>query len=625
MRKFLNFFLPDFFSLFLGLFSVVLSANLYSAAVFANTNQMRSSQKDPHCQSKVESSSLLSLLNVNTDEFLPPVLESLSETSGKKRNNQSIWHETGLYFDYLHKKLINDLKCHQDEESFVACATALGSVAQYSEKEMRMLRWVPISLYKEHPDLFGKPEDEADLGVLVEVKPHLEKTIEETVRYFNQIDKSIRNAFIKQFHALEQQQSTIDFNQLFEETKKKRVLPHPEFEEDLTASTWVAFLHAKFDPHTRIIPKKSFEKLKTISKGLANSGIGVGMHSTGFGIFLNPNPYSPAELAGVHSGDRLIAIDYRPLIYEPVFEIENVLSGPVHQPVVLTLSRAGKVFNLIVDRKEIDRAKFSSNIIQDEDTQYGYLKLGFFPAGEDHAGCKAVRSALLEFPMEKMTGVILDLRGNPGGGMDEATCIASLFLGPDHVISQVKNPENGNLIQMTTTAQKITKAPLVVIVDGGSASSAEILSGALQEHGRGVIIGDQTFGKGNFQSVTQLQDFDQLRLIHTEGLYYLASGRSPQLVGITPDIKVLSHPKIDHEPIRELREEDSGTNPIPTKEAFFVSPQRENIEKMSHCVHDQGRAEKRYFQMTQKDKKVDYPLIYAQEVLDCSKKLGIKF
>lgn len=619
MWKVLNV-LPVIFAIIVTSTAFASSDHNGSLQSLKNDKTQKNKNNDLVCQKNTHSSSFVSV-----DEFFPPTLKSLSELSGKNGKNQSIWHGTGLYFDYLHKKLINNLDCHQDEESFVACATALGVVAQYSEKEMRMLRWVPVFLYKEHSELFGKPEEETDLGVLVEIKPHIDKSIEETIRDLNNIDKSIRNALIKQFGTLEKSSSVIDFDRLFDETKKKRVLPHSEVEEDLTAVAWIAFLHSKFDPHTRILPKQSYEKLKTISKGINNSGIGVDIESNGFGVFLKPNPYSPAELAGIQSGDRLIAIDHRPLIREPVFEIENALSGPLDQPVALTVNRAGKILHFKVSRKEIDRPAFSSKIIREENSQYGYLKLKFFPTGEAHAGCRVVRSALLEFPMEKLNGVILDLRGNSGGGMDEATCIASLFLGPDHVISQVKDPENGNLIQLTTTDQKVTKAPLVVIVDAGSASSAEILSGSLQEHGRGVIIGDQTFGKGNFQSVRPLQDFNQLKLVRTEGLYYLASGRSPQLVGITPDIKVLSQPKISRESIPDLREVDAGANPIPAKEALFVSPQLENIEKIRHCIQGNGRAEKRYSHLTQIDEQTDYRLIYAEEVLNCSKSLGISF
>lgn len=546
---------------------------------------------------------------------LPKLLPALSSITNDQKSPESPWSGTGLYYDYLKKSLINTETCNSDESHFIACIHALSATAQYS-KEGKLIRWIPDILYKNQPSSFSKILFRSDLGLLVELKPFSGRSLPDQVRILNRFEHRIKNEFAQLYRVLSSLKMRINFDQLFDQTKQIFVSTAPTLEEDLTAATWIAYLHSQFDPHTRIIPDTVYDKLSQFSHQ-STGEIGLNFSSTEFGIFLKPETNSAAAQAGVLEGDRLISINGRPLIKFPALEIENNLNGPINEPVNLTIDRGGKTLHLQVNRVEKKTSDFSYHTIQVNQKRYGYLKLGFFPIGEEHAGCQAVKSALLDPELKQSAGYILDLRGNPGGGMQEATCIASLFIGPNKIVSKILSPNDLESIPLVTTHKKITNAPLVVLVDSESASASEILSGAIQEHGRGILVGRTTFGKGTFQSVQPSDEFEHIKMVRTQGRYYLASGRSPQLIGIKPDFEVYSRPNISQEAVSPLREEDSGLNVLPAEASQFQSPIEGTIFKVRECVKRNGTAEKKYEQALKENKLEDFPFLYAQDVLGC--------
>lgn len=581
---------------------------LISPSVFAQP-----SQRD--CRAEQHES-----VSWSTHRSIKPLLEPLDYliSSSEVSTLESPWKGTGLNFDYLQKKMINTSDCYLNETSFVACVTALGTVVQYSEPGMQPVRWVPLQLYFEHSELFGKTKIDSELGLLAEIKPATGKSIDDTIRYYNHVDRILKEEYLKMYRKGVQENSKIDFNRIFNRTKNLFVSPHPEIEEELTAAAWISFLKTKFDPHTRIVPVQSLQKLTELSSQ-TKASIGVSMDINEFGVFLGPQPKSPAEQAGVLPGDRLVALEGKPVIRFSSNDLETLFQKRLGKEVRLTVNRGGSVLDFKVRPTETNKPDFSSSVIQDGDRKWSYLKLGFFPVGGSHQGCEAIATSLKE--SAQMSGTILDLRGNPGGAIDEAKCIASHFLGAGKLVSQILPSSYKKPIPLVTQTEKLSDAPLVVLVDNKSASASELLSGTLQEHGRAVIVGDQTYGKGSFQSVIPLSDFEGVNLVKTEGLYYLPSGRSPQLVGVTPDFRVLSKPGISQEVSRNLREVDSGSNPLPANVGVNSVHLSNELRKVESCVHTKGRALSRFQQEKKKKINADYQLLFAQDVLNCFENL----
>lgn len=286
------------------------------------------------------------------------------------------------------------------------------------------------------------------------------------------------------------------------------------------------------DPYTRFMDPKQYESMQIDTSGeLSGVGIQLGQdQKTKQLTVVSPVEDSPAFLAGVKSRDILVAIDGKTTKGMDVDEAVGRIRGKEGSSVTLTFMREKKTLAVPLTRAHIELKSVKSALKVEQGQRIGYVRLTQFSAKAD----KGVRTAIDKLLQEDAAGFILDLRSNPGGLLYSSTEIARLWMDEGTIVSTVDR--NGQRERLVANHQALTDKPLVVLVDGGSASASEILSGALQDNRRAMLVGTKTFGKGLVQSVHPLSDGSGLAV--TIARYQTPSGRDINKKGIEPDFKI---------------------------------------------------------------------------------------
>jgi len=291
---------------------------------------------------------------------------------------------------------------------------------------------------------------------------------------------------------------------------------------------------AGLDPHSTYLDEKATEELRIGTSGeFGGLGIVVGMED-GFVKVVSPIDDTPAARAGVKAGDLIIRLDDKPVKGMSLDDAVKMMRGEPGTKISLTIVREGadKPIELEITRDRIRVESVKSRLVE---PGYGYVRISNFQVrtGAD------VRKAISKMKKEskgKLKGLILDLRNNPGGLLDAAISVSDAFIKQGDIVSiKGRTPDNKKTAHATPD-DILNDAPMVVLVNGGSASASEIVAGALQDHKRAVIMGSQTFGKGSVQSVIDLDNNTAIKL--TTALYYTPNMRSIQAEGIVPDIKL---------------------------------------------------------------------------------------
>lgn len=286
---------------------------------------------------------------------------------------------------------------------------------------------------------------------------------------------------------------------------------------------------SNLDAHSSFMDAKETKELQVQTNGeFGGLGITVGMKDGALTV-IAPLEDTPADKAGIKSGDIILKINEQATIGMTIDKAVSIMRGKPQTPIELTIVREGELkplkINIIRDIIEIQSVY--SKTIGDEIL---YLRITSF----DQKVVQGMKKALKEHPQSK--GIVLDLRNNPGGLLNQAIGVVDMFVNKGAIVSQKGKIPEENLIYNATAANTDTKTPVVVLVNGGSASASEIVSGALQDHKRAVVVGNKTFGKGSVQVVMPISQTEALRL--TIARYYLPSGRTIQAVGVTPDVEV---------------------------------------------------------------------------------------
>ena len=289
-------------------------------------------------------------------------------------------------------------------------------------------------------------------------------------------------------------------------------------------------LLTNLDAHSSYMDEKSFEDLNVQTKGeFGGLGISVGMRDNVLTI-IAPLQDTPADKAGVKAGDIILKLDEKATLGMAIDEAVNIMRGKPGTPITLTVVREGESKPLEIKIVR-DIIKIQSVFTKHIDEDILYIGISSF----DKKVVDGVEKALKKNPKTK--GIVLDLRNNPGGLLDQAVGLVDLFVNSGTIVSQKGKSDEENIIYEATSKGSNTATPIVTIVNGGSASASEIVSGALQDFGRSIIVGEKTFGKGSVQIVLPIDNTKEaLRL--TVARYYLPSGRTIQAEGVIPDIVV---------------------------------------------------------------------------------------
>ena len=283
------------------------------------------------------------------------------------------------------------------------------------------------------------------------------------------------------------------------------------------------------DPHSSLLPPDAFEDLQIDTKGKFT---GIGIHITmqnGFVTVISPIEDTPAHKAGIEAGDRIIKVDGT--LTKDLREAVRMMRGPKGSRVVVTILREGvkKPMDFEITRDEIPIQSVKSISLK---PGYGYVRISNFTGTTTQEFEKALEK--LEASEKPMKGLVLDLRNNGGGLLNQAISISDEFLDKGAIVS-MKGREKKNTKVFNATPSSVQRTyPIVVLINGGTASASEIVAGALQDHKRALVLGTTTFGKGSVQTVENLRDGSGLKL--TIARYYTPNGRSIQAKGIEPDI-----------------------------------------------------------------------------------------
>ncbi len=293
------------------------------------------------------------------------------------------------------------------------------------------------------------------------------------------------------------------------------------------------------DPHSSYLPPEAAAEMQEHTRG-SFGGLGIEVtQEDGWVKVVSPIDNTPAAEAGIQTGDIITHVDGEALFGLTLDEAVKLMRGPIGSEIVITVVREGvdEPFDVTIVRDEIKltaaTARAIGNVVVLRATTFNdqtYPNL--------HEGLARVVEELGGF--ENVDGVVLDLRNNPGGLVSAAIATADMFLEKGEIMStRGRDPAESDRVN-ATPGDEANGLPMVVLINGGSASSSEIVSGALQDHHRAIVVGEQSFGKGSVQSLIPLRGDGMMRL--TTARYYTPSGRSIQALGISPDIVVPQPP-----------------------------------------------------------------------------------
>ena len=319
------------------------------------------------------------------------------------------------------------------------------------------------------------------------------------------------------------------FGEVLEKINKEYV---DEIDQSKSMDSAINGLLQSLDPYSAYMSPESFDSMQTETSGeFGGLGIEVGMEA-GVIKVISPIDNTPASRAGLKAGDYIVKINDTQVQGKSLMDAVNLMRGPVGSSIEITVRRVGKkkaiIFNITREIIEIQSVKFELL-----DNNVGYIRLTSF----NENSSQQVKQKITKFNKNKnLKGFILDLRNNPGGLLSQAIKISDFFLENGEIVSTKSRQVSENKKWFAKKGDLTNGKTLIVLINYGSASASEIVAGALKDHKRAIILGENSYGKGSVQSIIPLRNRGAIRL--TIAKYYLPSGKSISKVGVTPDIEI---------------------------------------------------------------------------------------
>jgi carboxyl-terminal processing protease len=363
------------------------------------------------------------------------------------------------------------------------------------------------------------------------------------------------------------------------------------------------------DPHSAYLASEEYKELQEGTTGqFGGLGIEVGMEN-GFVKVVSPIDDTPAQRAGLKSGDLIVRLDDKPVKGMTLADAVKAMRGEPGTDIVLTVIREGEEAPLkFTLTRDIIKVKSVKNKLLEKD--YGYVRISSFQSATGQNLVDAVEELKKENE-RPLKGVILDLRNNPGGVLNAAVEVSDAFLNSGLIVFTEGRIKNSEMRFNATQGDVINGAPIVVLINGGSASASEIVAGALQDQKRAVIMGEKSFGKGSVQTILPTSNNAAVKL--TTARYFTPSGRSIQAEGIEPDVKLarVKLENLEKAKVESIKEADlshhlaNGNKNKPVKED--KKEEKDDVETSEKETEDKAAI-------------VDYPL---NEALNLLKGIGI--
>ncbi|WP_407275813.1 S41 family peptidase [Halothiobacillus sp. DCM-1] len=309
----------------------------------------------------------------------------------------------------------------------------------------------------------------------------------------------------------------------------------------------------RLDPHSNYLDKAEFKDLQETTTGkFGGLGIQVGMKDKVLTV-IAPIDDTPAQKAGIKSGDKIVKINGE---FTQGLDLERavkLMRGDPGTKITLTLVRDGveKPFDVTLERAIINVKSVKARML---DPNFGYVRIAQFQSDTSEQLNDALKQLVKDNDNHPLKGLVLDLRNNPGGVLQAAVGVVDTFVNSGLIVYTNGRDADSKMSFKAHEGDALNGAPIVVLINGGSASASEIVAGALQDDGRALIAGERSFGKGSVQSIMPLSNGGALRL--TTALYFTPSGRSIQGKGITPDVEVHQLKVSDIDKVFNIREAD---------------------------------------------------------------------
>lgn len=391
------------------------------------------------------------------------------------------------------------------------------------------------------------------------------------------------------------------FGDVFERIRSSYV---EDVDEEKLIQAAISGMLTSLDPHSNFMAAEEFDDMRVQTRG-EFGGLGIEVtQENGFVKVVTPIDDTPADKAGIQAGDFITKVDDEALLGMSLNEAVDLMRGPIGSEIILTIVRDGtdEAFEVTIIRDQIKvkaaRVRIENDTIVMRvsgftDQTYKNLKEGIEKQVEKAGG------------MDAVSGFVLDLRNNPGGLLTQAVLVSDAFLEKGEIVStRGRNSQDSD--RRNAKPGDLTEGkPLVVLINGGSASASEIVAGALQDHHRAVIIGTRSFGKGSVQTIMPLQSGSGIKL--TTARYYTPSGRSIQALGVSPDILVE----------QRLPKKDGDEDEAVKRNQRFESDLRGSLENDS-LSEDQKRKLEEEVKAQEEAAKLrdrDYQLSYALDIL----------
>ena len=321
------------------------------------------------------------------------------------------------------------------------------------------------------------------------------------------------------------------FGEVIESIKKEYV---DEVDQAEMMDSAINGVLQSLDPYSAYMSPELFKEMQTDTKGeFGGLGIEIGMEA-GLVKVISPIDGTPAAIAGIKAGDYIVKIGKDQVQGKTLMEAVKLMKGPVGTSINLTIRRKNikKPLEFKITRKIIEVQSVSSEIISKE-KNIAYVRLKSFNENSDNQFLKSIKKFEKN---SEIKGYVIDLRNNPGGLLTQAINITDFFLDDGEIVSTKGRKISETRKFFARRGDEINGKPLIILINNGSASASEILAGALKDHKRAIILGENSFGKGSVQSIIPLRNGGGMRL--TISKYYLPSGKSISEVGVTPDIVV---------------------------------------------------------------------------------------
>ncbi len=398
------------------------------------------------------------------------------------------------------------------------------------------------------------------------------------------------------------------FGDIFERIRAQYV---EEVEESELIEAAINGMLTSLDPHSSYLSPKDASDMRVQTRG-EFGGLGIEVtQEEGFVKVVSPIDDTPADAAGMEAGDFITHVDGESVLGLTLDQAVEMMRGPVGSEIIITVVREGidEPFDVSIIRDTIKltavRTRTEGNTVvmrvsTFNDQTYPNLESGLQEAVAELGG------------MDAVNGFVLDLRNNPGGLLTQAIRVSDAFLDAGEIVStRGRDPQDGERYN-ATLGDLAEGKPLVVLINGGSASASEIVAGALQDHRRAIVVGTKSFGKGSVQTVMPLRGDGAMRL--TTARYYTPSGRSIQALGVSPDIVVQQPPRRPDE-----EEDEAGDRPSRSEADLRGSL---NNDSLTEDERRQIEAEQLAAEESAKLRETDYQLAYAIDILRGLSALG---